>query len=72
MLLASFRESSRSDLLFRREAGLSAHPSKGLSALLFSRELHHVHVHRCRCFYPRRRHRRCRGSYPGEPQPSIH
>jgi hypothetical protein len=35
MLLASFRESSRIELLFRRETGPSAYPPQGLSALLF-------------------------------------
>ena len=38
VLLASFRESSRIELLFRREAGHSATPPQGLSALLFFRE----------------------------------
>ena len=35
MLLASFRESNRIELFFRREAGLSATPPQGLSALPF-------------------------------------
>ena len=35
MLLASFRESNFIELLFRREAGHSAYPLQGLSALLF-------------------------------------
>jgi hypothetical protein len=35
MLLASFRKNSRIELLFRREAGHSATPPQGLSALLF-------------------------------------
>ena len=71
MLLASFRESNHIELLYRREAGLSAYPSQGLSALLFLREVHHVHVHRCRC-HLRCRNRWCRGSYPAQPQPGLH
>ena len=38
MLLASTRKNSRKNLLFRREAGHSAYPPQGLSALLFFRE----------------------------------
>jgi hypothetical protein len=37
-LLASLRESSRRELLFHREAGLSAYPPPGLLALPFFRE----------------------------------
>ena len=36
--LASLRENSHGELLFRREAGLSAYPLRGLPALPFFRE----------------------------------